>query len=101
MENTSLLKGILAQKSWPIDAVVERFDGVVGAIPLGGFMAPDLALIMASIPCQISPDRGAIGPRSNHNRESFLVAAVRWRSGAPKSSTRRRGERRSERIMAI
>ena len=22
----------------------ERFDGVVGAIPLGGFVAPDLAL---------------------------------------------------------
>ena len=49
----------------------ERFDGVVGTIPFGGFVAPDLALIVASIPCQISPDRGAIGPRSNHNREPW------------------------------
>ena len=67
-ENTSLLKGNLAQKSWPIDAVVEADCRGRGSDSLGRFRGFNPAMN----PPQFGGELASIVGRSGHNRTAIV-----------------------------
>ena len=78
-EEHQFSKRILAQKSWPIDAVVGADCRVVGAILLGGVVVQsrdEFRFNFASKEGTIAIDRGhnqaAIGPRSRGDQASIV-----------------------------
>ena len=67
-----LLKGNFARRSWPIDASWERFEWVMGVIPLGGVVASGLALNEP----RFCFKRATIAPRLGHDRALIVFSIL-------------------------
>ena len=71
-----LLKGNLARKSWPIDAVVGVDWRGRGSDSLGIYLGSWIGAEWATISLQTSHDRATIAPRSGHDRASIVILVL-------------------------